>query len=68
MSTFLYSPVGSEDRYRDENPLAKEMEKRLLAYVQTGILSLRARNLGLPDGEVPQLVQRKPVAAGAAAN
>jgi hypothetical protein len=48
--------------------LAKEMEKRLLAYVQTGILSLRARSLGLPEGEVPRLVRRQPVAAGAAAN
>ncbi|MDY0267510.1 LTA synthase family protein [Trichloromonas sp.] len=63
-----FPPVGSEDRYRDEKDLAKEMEKRLLAYVQTGILSLRARNLGLPDGEVARLVQSKPVAAGTAAN
>jgi phosphoglycerol transferase MdoB-like AlkP superfamily enzyme len=63
-----FPPAGSEDRYREEKALAKEMEKRLLAYVQTGILSLRARSLGLPDGEVPRLVRRQPVAAGTAAN
>lgn len=63
-----FPPSGSEDRYREEKSLAKEMEKRLLAYVQTGILSLRARSLGLPDGEVPRLVRRQPVAAGTAAN
>ncbi len=63
-----FPPVGSQDLYRDEKESAKAMEKRLLAYVQTGILSLRARSLGLPDGDVPQLVQSKPVAVGAAAN
>lgn len=71
MSTFLYSPAGRlilALLYRAEKALAKEMEKRLLAYVQTGILSLRSRSLGLPAGDVPQLVQGKPVSTGAAAN
>jgi phosphoglycerol transferase MdoB-like AlkP superfamily enzyme len=63
-----FPPAGSQDLYRDEKESAKAMEKRLLAYVQTGILALRARSLGLPDGDVPQLVQRKSVLGGAAAN
>ena len=63
-----FPPAGSEDRYEDEKESAQAMEKRLLAYVQTGILSLRARSLGLPDGDIPRLVRRQPVAADAAAN
>ena len=63
-----FPPADSEDLYKKEKESAKVMEKRLLAYVQTGILSLRARKLGIPDGEVTRLVQRRPVAAKAVAN
>lgn len=35
--------------YASHKELAKEMEKRLRAYVETGILNLRARRLGLPE-------------------
>lgn len=40
--------VSSENLYVEQKQLARDMEKRLQAFVQTGILSLRARHLGLP--------------------
>ncbi len=44
-----HPPAASPDLYNSEKDLAKEMEKRLRAHVETGILSLRARHLGLPE-------------------
>jgi phosphoglycerol transferase MdoB-like AlkP superfamily enzyme len=43
-------PNSSENLYGKQKTLARAMEKSLLAYVQTGILTLRARHLGLPPG------------------
>jgi phosphoglycerol transferase MdoB-like AlkP superfamily enzyme len=44
----LSPPSASADLAAVEAERAREMEKRLLAYVQTGILALRNRQLGLP--------------------
>ncbi len=44
-----HPPAASQDLYASEKDRAKEMEKRLRAYVETGILSLRAHHLGLPE-------------------
>jgi len=45
----LDNPTAGElDETASDPQRAKQMEKRLLAYVQTGILSLRERHLGLP--------------------
>ncbi|MEZ4484639.1 MAG: LTA synthase family protein [Syntrophotaleaceae bacterium] len=41
--------VASENLYATGKDQAEEMEKRLRAYVETGILNLRARHLGLPE-------------------
>jgi phosphoglycerol transferase MdoB-like AlkP superfamily enzyme len=43
-----FPPSASPDQAAAEPELAKAMEQRLLAYVQTGILTLRERHLGLP--------------------
>lgn len=43
-----HPPASSDNLYADRKELARSMEKRLQAYVETGILSLRARQLGLP--------------------
>lgn len=43
-----HPPVTSENLYVSRKELAEKMEKRLRAYVETGILSLQARHLGLP--------------------
>ncbi len=44
-----HPPAASQDLYAREKDRAKDMEKRLRAYVETGILSLRAHHLGLPE-------------------
>lgn len=41
--------VEAADETTSDPERAKQMEKRLLAYVQTGILALRNRHLGLPS-------------------
>jgi len=41
--------VDAADETASDSERAKQMEKRLLAYVQTGILTLRNRHLGLPS-------------------
>jgi phosphoglycerol transferase MdoB-like AlkP superfamily enzyme len=43
-----YPPAASENIFPQQQELGDSMEKRLKAYVQTGILTLRARHLGLP--------------------
>jgi hypothetical protein len=45
---FGHPSGSSEDLYSAEKDLARTMEKRLQAYVETGILSLRARRVGMP--------------------
>ncbi len=44
-----FPPSSSENLYKAEEALAKQMEHRLLAYVETGILTLRNRRLGVPE-------------------
>ncbi|WP_432823148.1 LTA synthase family protein [Trichloromonas sp.] len=46
-----FPPATSDDLAREEKELARQMENRLLAYVQTGILALRDRHLGVPEAE-----------------
>jgi phosphoglycerol transferase MdoB-like AlkP superfamily enzyme len=50
---FGHPPDSSEDLYSEEKDLAQSMEKRLQAYVETGILSLRARRVGIPPALLP---------------
>ncbi len=45
---FGHPPDSSEDLYSQEKDQARAMENRLQAYVETGILSLRARRVGMP--------------------
>ncbi len=47
--TLDHPPAVSEKLYSGQKELARAMEKRLQAYVETGILTLRARHLGLPE-------------------
>lgn len=51
-----HPPAASEDLYATHKELAKKMEKRLRAYVETGILNLRARHLGLPEAPLATAV------------
>ncbi len=44
-----HPPSASDNIRRDQEALADEMEKRLHAYVETAILSLRERALGVPE-------------------
>ncbi|BCR06351.1 hypothetical protein DESUT3_34200 [Desulfuromonas versatilis] len=53
-----FPPQSSADQYREERGLAKQMEQRLLSYVQTGILSLRGRKLGVPETGHPATAHR----------
>ncbi len=42
-------PHSSDDLYATDKERAETMKKRLQGYVETGILSLRARTLGVPE-------------------
>ncbi len=45
-----FPPKFTGNLYAKKKERAKEMQKRLLSYVETGILSLRQRRLGVPEG------------------
>jgi phosphoglycerol transferase MdoB-like AlkP superfamily enzyme len=47
-----FPPACSDNLAREEKERAAQMESRLLAYVETGILALRNRRLGLPESGV----------------
>jgi phosphoglycerol transferase MdoB-like AlkP superfamily enzyme len=46
-----FPPASSDDLAREEKELVQQMENRLLAYVETGILALRTRHLGVPEDD-----------------
>jgi hypothetical protein len=47
--TLCCPPVISESLYFEQKAVAQAMEKRLQAYVETGILSLRSCHIGAPE-------------------
>ena len=52
-----FPPACSENLARKEKELVGQMENRLLAYVETGILALRGRRLGIPEADAAQVGQ-----------
>lgn len=55
-----FPPTSSVNLYPRDKTRGKAMEKRLHAYVETGILALRQRSLGVPEAET--LTAAKPSA------
>jgi phosphoglycerol transferase MdoB-like AlkP superfamily enzyme len=58
-----HPPKSTGDLFALQPELARQMEKRLQAYVETGILSLRARHVGLPKDETEGLAAYLPPAS-----
>lgn len=52
-----FPPFGSDDLADKDKELARRMENRLLAYVETGILALRDRRLGTPESAAVTVTQ-----------
>ncbi len=53
-----FPAASTGDLARDEKEQVREMENRLLAYVETGILALRGRRLGVPDDDAVLVVRQ----------